>query len=110
MRITTKRPTRVRINGRQFAVKYKPEAEMPGVLGLCYCTDSRIEIRTHQSPAEERDTLLHEVMHAVLYTQGREGGGKTEELYVRALATGMLGVLKDNPRLAAWLTDHKETK
>lgn len=49
------------------------------------------------------DTLLHEVMHSVLRQQGRVYTDD-EELYVRALATGLTGVFRDNPALLRYLT------
>ena len=51
----------------------------------------------------EADTLLHEVMHSVLRQQGRLYTEK-EELYVRAIATGLAGVFRDNPALLRYLT------
>ena len=51
----------------------------------------------------EADTLLHEIMHSVLRQQGRLYTEK-EELYVRALATGLAGVFRDNPALLRYLT------
>jgi hypothetical protein len=72
--------------------------------GLCHIPKALIDIRTGQAPIDEVDTVLHEVFHAILSCQGREFGGDTEELYVRALATGLVTTLKDNPEFAEWLT------
>jgi hypothetical protein len=91
------------VNGRIFKVRYSPPSTMPDAMGLCHYDKSLIELRTGQSPLDVRDTLLHEVMHAIRYSQGREYGGKVEEDYVRTLATGLLGVLQDNPEFARWL-------
>lgn len=81
---------------------------MPGILGQWIASDSSIDIVDGQKPIEERDTVLHEVMHAILHCQGREHGGEGEELYVRALAAGVLMVLRDNPKFVKYLT--RETK
>lgn len=80
---------------------------MPDVLGLCHTDDGLIEIRKGQEQHTLQDTLLHEAMHAILASQGRENGGDEEELYVRALATGLLGVFKDNPWFSDWLTNQQ---
>jgi hypothetical protein len=72
--------------------------------GLCQIAKAQIDIRRGQLPIDEVDTVLHEVLHAILACQGREHGGDTEELYVRALATGLVTTLKDNPEFADWLT------
>lgn len=81
---------------------------MPGIAGQWIASDSSIDIVDGQDPIEERDTVLHEVMHAILHCQGREHGGEGEELYVRALAAGVLMVLRDNPKFVKYLT--RETK
>jgi hypothetical protein len=77
---------------------------MPDAAGQCHYAKATLDIRQGQTPIDEVDTALHEVFHAILFCQGREFGGETEELYVRALATGLTATLKDNPEFAEWLT------
>lgn len=98
------RPTTLRVNGRVIKVKYRGARTMPNEAGLYHFSDGLIEIRKDQSPVELRDTVLHELLHSILHSQGREYGGEVEEVYVRAIATGLIGVFRDNPRLVAWLT------
>lgn len=93
-------PRRLTINGRQFRLRQR---KLPDANGICDFDAQRIEYRPGLSQAERRDTVLHEVMHAIRYTQGREYGGEVEEDYVRSLATGLIGVLDTNPAFAAWL-------
>jgi len=76
---------------------------MPDIYGQFNLDEFAIDIRKGLSPFETRDTVLHEIFHAILFSQGREYGGEVEELFVRALATGLTGVLQDNPDLANWL-------
>lgn len=103
---TTPAPALVRVNGRKYSIQLLPPRKMPEALGLCYPTECRIELRDDQSLIEMKDTLLHELCHAVLHTQGREGH-ELEEYFVRALASGLIGIFQDNPGLAEWLaTDH----
>ncbi len=92
---------RLKINGRTFRIEALPAdsdnlGEMRGDAGV-------IAMRPKQDEFTERDTLLHEAFHAILHQQGNEDGGKVEEHYVRSLATGLLGVLRDNPTFAKWL-------
>ena len=82
--------------------------KIPGAVGQWDSAEVSIDIVQGQDPIEERDTVLHEVMHAILHCQGREHGGDGEELYVRALAAGVLMVLRDNPKFVKYLT--RETK
>ncbi|MDR5812026.1 hypothetical protein QCE62_00290 [Caballeronia sp. LZ033] len=62
-----------------------------------------IHIGDDMSGFDEVDTVLHEIMHAIRFTQGRENGGEVEEDYVRSLATGLTNVFRDNPGLYRWV-------
>lgn len=99
----TRPPRKLAVNGREWALRAQPAKAMRGAVGLCFYAKARIDYQTRMSNVERRDALLHEVMHAVLYTQGREYGGEVEEAYVRALATGLIGVLDANPEFTNWL-------
>ena len=95
-------PKSIMVLGRN--VSLSSVKKMPGVVGQWDALEVSIDIVDGQDPIEERDTVLHEVMHAILHCQGRENGGDGEELYVRALAAGVLMVLRDNPKFVKYLT------
>lgn len=71
--------------------------------GECDYDKAVIKVRDGLNDFSRKDTLLHEIMHAILHQQGRNDDPEEEERYVRALATGVIAVFQDNPRLAAWL-------
>lgn len=56
--------------------------------------------------ARKRETLLHEVLHTCTDIVGidKEMTDETEEKVVNRLAPVLLAVLRDNPRLVAYLT------
>lgn len=94
------RPSSVRVFGRNYSFNYVPE-----YMGLqeCGTTDNHnllINIKEHQLPIEEADTILHEVFHAIDYVMDLE----ISEHQIRALATGLLGVFQDNPKFAKYVT------
>lgn len=93
-------PTSLRVAGRTLPVTLKKDLD--GAAGRHYQGVS-IAVLKGQPVLEEADTLIHEAFHAVLYGQGRDYGGKTEELYVRALATGLVQLIRDNPEFGPWL-------
>ena len=95
-------PKTVSVLGQLFSVSFVDTEEIGGA-GLMDPTTRAISCATGQHPFDERDTVLHEAFHAILFRQGRDNDGKTEEVYVRALATGALQVLRDNPALTRWL-------
>lgn len=94
-------PRTLKILGRRVTVR--SVKELTDAVGEWKAGEYLIEIVRGQEPLDEADTLLHEVMHATLHCQGRENGGEVEEAYVRALATGMLIVLRENPKLTQYL-------
>jgi hypothetical protein len=59
-----------------------------------------LRIRTDQGFHAERDTVLHEIIHAIEYN----GHIALEERQVHALAATMLQVLRENPTLVEYLT------
>lgn len=103
--MTLRRPTSLRIGGREWRISYRKPSSLGDAHGLTHYDKGRLDIATGLTPFDTRDTVLHEAMHAILAQQGRTTfGNEEEELYVRALATGLLGVLQDNPAFAKWLT------
>lgn len=99
----TQRPSNVRVFGRNYTINYVPE-----YMGLeDYGTTSDhlllINIKEHQLPIEEADTVLHEVLHAIDFTMDLE----ISEHQIRALATGLIGVFQDNPEFAKYITEPK---
>ena len=57
-----------------------------------------------------RETLLHEVLHAVLYNTGISDRmtDKAEEHLVRALSPALFSLLRDNPDLVQYITGGDE--
>lgn len=97
-------PKSLRVNGREWKVEMSPPEDMGAAAGLCHYSKALISISTGQDQFDTRDTLLHEALHAILYQQGRlTMGNEEEEIYVRAISTGLMGVLQDNPLFAKWL-------
>jgi hypothetical protein len=71
-----------------------------GDYGECFSDQCRIEVATYQCEAQRRDTLLHEILHAV----DHEMNCRMSEPQIRRMATGLLAVLRHNPALVAFLT------
>jgi hypothetical protein len=103
MKLPRARPEGIRLGGRQWRFRFRRPGRMAGIAGRAQLAQSLLDISEGQSPTDEADTVLHEVFHAILYCQGRENGGKVEETYVRALSTGLMAALHDNPQFAQWL-------
>lgn len=100
-------PDTLRVFGRTYSFNY----EQAGVLGQdrvgsCDNMHQIITIDGNQSLVEEADTVLHEALHAICYTM-KLVFPIEEEAVVSALASGLNGVLQDNPEFALWLIENK---
>jgi hypothetical protein len=56
----------------------------------------------YASPAQEAQTVIHEVLHAIFETMG-VADKDNEERTVSQLAIGWAMFIRDNPRLAKWI-------
>lgn len=94
----------VNVLGRKYRVTRQPDAATSGFTDY---TSARINVSPGQDEFATRDTLLHEVMHAIRFQQGVNTGTEeeyaAEEPYVRSLATGLIAFFRDNPGVAQWL-------
>lgn len=60
---------------------------------------TEIQVRSNMSPSAERNTVLHEMLHAILMEYELD----SEEV-VRVLTPALLAALRDNPHLIDYLT------
>lgn len=88
--------------GRDITVSLLPLESLPDAYGQ-FDFAGHIQVRNDMDAFDTKDTVLHEVFHAIRWGQGRLYGAKVEEDYIRSLATGLIGVLQDNPEFAKWL-------
>ena len=93
------RPSRIKVLGKPFTIKWLTEGLDADLLGECDSDKQLISVRDGQPPEQEEDTLLHEVLHAIDEAMGL----KMKEAQVKGCATGLLAVLKDNPSFASFL-------
>jgi hypothetical protein len=92
-------PKEVVVMGKSYTVG--PLSEECGDFGRCMAGNQRIQIKANQAPGQLRDTLLHEVLHAVSYELYLE----LEERQVHILANGLLDTLRRNPKFTQFLLE-----
>lgn len=95
-----KQPTTLRILGRDYAITCDVDGAR---FGYCDNTTAIVNVRPGGDGFTRVDTLVHEIMHAVLFQQGHDREAKLEESFVRPLATGLTTVLRDNPALLKYI-------
>jgi hypothetical protein len=114
-------PARVVIAGHVYTIALvdDPDAGLaryakPNEVGHANLGASRITIRgsSESSISNQRDSVLHEVLHAVMVLYGYIGDEKDVyktprmgERVIEVAATGLLDVFRRNPALVAYLMD-----
>lgn len=95
------RPEVVRVFGRNYYILY-PSSDM-GItnLGLTHFEEAIINIRDGQQSVEEKDTVLHEVLHVL----DRVMETDLDEKQVTVLAHGLIGIFQDNPEFAKYIIE-----
>lgn len=96
-------PTKLRLNSRPWRVSIQGPSKMGDANGWCHYDKSQIHLLAGLDPVLRAETALHELMHAVRHVQGHEYGAEVEEGYVRSLASGLIGAMRDNPEFFLWL-------
>lgn len=102
-----KLPAVIRIGNHPYRVKASKgpiDGRSEGnLLGRSTYRDSLIEVDVTTSASQVRDTLLHEVLHSVLYEAPHGLNHAKEERVVQALTGTLLGVLRSNPEFLEFL-------
>lgn len=93
-------PAAVKVLGKTYSISIVEKVdEENSQLGEQDEVAQKIVIRREQHFESFQDTLLHEVIHAVELAMGLE----LREEQVNGIATGLIQVLRDNPRFARFL-------
>lgn len=97
-------PASVKVGHHVYAVLLCPKERMGEDFGTCeYAAQEILLLEGLKLPCQ-KETLLHEIMHACLYPATEEGEPFTEERIVNLLAGPLLHVLQANPELVEYLT------
>lgn len=90
-------PGDVRILGKVYEVHVIPGFEN---CGECIDMKQQIKLQADMPLTLEQDTLLHEVIHALDFGMKLH----MKERQVSALASGLIGVFRDNPAFVQYLS------
>lgn len=100
-------PTKIRIKSRWWRIEYhdsiRDEEDEGELLGYCRADKRLIVISRDQSPGSMRDTLVHEIFHAVYSTMPRttsEDAEEVEEAWVLGATEGFFEVVNNSD--TAW--------
>lgn len=115
------RPVKVRISNYIYEIEWHEgrldDENGHSSFGTHDPVQLKISIRADAADSVQRQTMLHELLHACWYVspghaiaetfsnEGLRKDADIEEIFVQCVEAPLLGVLTNNPRLLAWLTD-----
>jgi hypothetical protein len=100
-----RRLDRIKILAFDYQVRWLP-ADLFGDYGRIDSDRLTLALLIDQPEQVLRDTILHEIIHALnFHLQLRES--PSDEDIASRLSTGLLTVFRDNPQLASWLVEQK---
>lgn len=79
-----------------------------GVRGICDIDELVIHVKPGMPRAIEQEVVLHELYHACFFAAGQPPLDETdepEELFIACTSPSFLGMMRDNPRLVAYLLE-----
>lgn len=111
MKYKQARPKILRVMGRAYTIVFEKEATFKSsAAGLCDNQKMIITILDDQHTAEEIDTVIHELLHAIWHHMSMGEHPPEEEVLVRKMAGGLTQVLLDNKQFGIYINaiyDHQ---
>lgn len=111
MKYKQARPKMLRVMGRDYKIVFEKEATFKSsAAGLCDNQKMIITILDDQHTAEEIDTVIHELLHAIWHHMSMGEHPPEEEVLVRKMAGGLTQVLLDNKQFGIYINaiyDHQ---
>lgn len=106
-------PKKINVLGKTYSIEGPEEIlDESDELGHTYAYKCLIRYghNATEEPQQLRDTILHEICHALYYENGlatelKARDDDLEEQVVRRTATGLLQIFRDNPQLVTFLTE-----
>ena len=91
--------------GRQYTIDAVGDDKLNSSnLGCCNSVQQRISVDANQGHGTLRDTVLHELLHAIDFTVCAD----MKEHQIHTMAGGLLAVMLDNPHWVAWMMEREE--
>jgi hypothetical protein len=99
-------PAILRVGSATYTVRSK---RLEGLFGRTLHVKALIELHKGQAVTQQRDTLVHEALHAVFNQAALAQHGfwsdDVEETLASTLAPWLLGLIRDNPELIEYLQE-----
>lgn len=111
----TARPTSIAVGPFVWPIRYEAEtiktsARMDGADKFGFTRPERTDIIVDPDRSEQglRETILHEAIHAAVWTYGIDCDHNDEESVVAPLASAILDIIRRNPKVLEFLLSEDE--
>ncbi len=103
-------PQSVKVGWNKYKIELVEEFEQLlennlQVCGECLHAEGMINLLEFQGKEFLKRTLLHEILHCILEVYGIDLRNKNEEATIDGLATALMELIKNNPKLIKYLGD-----
>lgn len=99
------RPKIIRVMGKSYRVASDRGCPLTsGIMGLHDPLSLDITLSAKLCEEQARQIVVHEILHAIELSLGID----LSERNVCAISSAFYGVIRDNPRLMAWLTSRSD--
>ena len=100
-------PEKIKVGYREYKLeKWKQTvANANDAHGQFFAKEGIIGYTEEEKGISHANTLLHEILHAIVYQWNMELDEKTEEHVVNGITNGLTTVLVDNPKLIDYLKE-----
>lgn len=95
-------PPLIKVFAHTFEIRLCQDNQMHGNVGFCESAELKIDINGSLPRSIQRETLMHELFHAIAYSTNLKKDND-EERWINCLSMGFFTVLQDNPELKTYL-------
>jgi len=101
------RPDKIKIGYRDYKLEVWKQtvASANEAQGQFFAKEGVIGYTAEETGVSHANTLIHEILHAIVYQWNMELEEKDEEKLVNGLANGLTTIFVDNPKLMDFLKD-----
>ncbi len=106
-------PTQIKVGAVVYKIVIAPNHDRMHEINEAYAqidyTTREISLATKNSAAQNRDSLVHEIVHGITKHMGLDKAwGDQGEDYVSRISNGLNMVFRDNPEFVALLNKRKK--
>jgi len=101
------RPEKIKIGYREYTLEEWKQtvASANEAQGQFFAKEGVIGYTAEETGVSHANTLIHEMLHAIIYQWNMDLDEKVEELVVSGLANGLTTIFVDNPKLMDFLKE-----